>query len=72
MLVLRLVGRGFEGGMNVGRRYKVYNVNKRVGRRTVSQMVTCESTGYPVQPAYCSSPNDLTIIGLSNVPIIPQ
>lgn len=44
------------------------NVRGRISRRTVSQIVTCESTGYPVHPAYCSSPKDLTMIGLSNVP----
>ena len=37
--------------------------------RTVSQMVTWESAGQPVQPQYCSSPKDLTMIGLSNVPV---
>ena len=41
------------------------------GKQTVSQMVTWESAGYPVQPANCSSPADLTTIGLSSVPILP-
>lgn len=34
----------------------------------MSQMVTWESAGEPVQPAYCSSPNDLTMIGSAGVP----
>ena len=38
------------------------------GAHTVSQIVTCESAGQPVQPAYCSSPKDRTTIGLSSVP----
>lgn len=42
---------------------------EREGGHTVSQMTTWESTGKPVQPAYCSSPNDLTIMGLSSVPV---
>ncbi len=34
----------------------------------MSQIVTWESAGLPVQPQYCSSPKDLTMIGLSIVP----
>jgi len=42
---------------------------RRTRGRTVSQMVTWESAGEPVQPAYCSSPKDLTRIGSSRVPV---
>ena len=31
-------------------------------------MVVCESTGWPVQPQYCSSPKDLTMMGSCMVP----
>lgn len=37
---------------------------------TVSQLTWWESAGKPVQPAYCSSPAPLTMMGLSSVPII--
>lgn len=37
---------------------------------TVSQLTWWESAGKPVQPAYCSSPAPLTMMGLSRVPIV--
>ena len=39
---------------------------------TVNQMVTWESAGEPVHPAYCSSPKDLTMIGSATVPRVYQ
>lgn len=38
-------------------------------RRTVSQLTWWESAGKPVQPAYCSSPAPLTMIGSLRVPV---
>lgn len=41
----------------------------RDGRRTVIQRTVCESAGKPVQPQYCSSPKELTIMGSLRVPV---
>lgn len=35
----------------------------------MSHFTPWESAGMPVQPAYCSSPNDRTTTGLSRVPV---
>jgi hypothetical protein len=35
---------------------------------TVSQMTLWESAGKPVQPAYCSSPAERTMMGSARVP----
>lgn len=53
-----------------GRWGKDIGVRDTRGGRTVSQIVTWESAGQPVQPQYCSSPKDLTMIGLSIVPAV--
>lgn len=37
---------------------------------TVIQRTLCESAGKPVQPTYCSSPAELTVMGSSIVPVM--
>ena len=42
------------------------------GERTPNQITQCESAGYPVQPANCSSPALFTMMGLSRVPVFME
>lgn len=46
-----------------------FRVQAKGDIHTVSHLVSWESAGTPVQPTYCSSPADLTIIGSSRVPV---
>lgn len=46
-----------------------YQVREPKGSPTLSQMTLWESAGQPVQPAYCSTPAERTMMGSWRVPV---